>query len=129
MPLQTIRNDNETIETAIDDFYKETAGENFAEILMALYYRMHDGGRFIVPVEASVNLADELDIEHLKYGDTFSLKEDIHLRYRNLDTEDERYWAVVFTSDEEMAEWGPSDGRSGESGTISAAGQRCGCGL
>jgi len=75
---------NELIETAIAEYYAEDSKEKLVGVLDAIRQRMHEDGHFIIPV--IVNEDDENQFT-----------------FRTIQTNDEKLWRVVFTSQNEFA--------------------------
>ncbi len=75
---------NELIETAIAEYYAEDSKEKLVGVLDAIRQRMHEDGHFIIPVV--VNEEDENQFA-----------------FRTIQTNDEKLWHVVFTSQDEFA--------------------------
>lgn len=81
--------------------------KNFEVILESIYYRMHEDGRWLVPVIPQQSLENLIDLKSVKVGDTVTIEEEQRFKYQHLETDDGRSWIVAFTSDEEFHK-GPS---------------------
>ena len=90
---------NKTIEDAIDCYYEDSNKENLIKVLESIRMRMHDNGHFIIPViPPKQQLAEMINIEHVKVGDVVTAQEDMHFKLHHLQTNDGKVWLVVFTS-------------------------------
>ena len=98
---------NASIEQAISEFHHDTSEKNFEMILESIYYRMHEDGRWLVPVIPQQSLENLIELNSIKVGDTVTIEEEQRFKYQHLETDDGRSWIVAFTSDEEYHK-GPS---------------------
>ena len=74
---------NDLIEDAIAEYYTEDSKEKLVAVLDAIRQRMHEDGHFIIPV-----IVNEED------GNQFT--------FRTIQTNDQKLWHVVFTSQDEF---------------------------
>ena len=94
---------NRTIEEAIDRYYADPGKENLIAVLESIRIRMHEDGHFIIPViPPEQQLAEMIDVEHVKVGDVVTAQEDLHFRLHHLQTNDGKVWLAAFTSREEF---------------------------
>lgn len=100
---------NSLIEDAIGAFHRDTSQENFSSVIESIYRRMHEEGRFMMPVIMPQEIFDKLDVKHIKVGDQFAIEEDLRMKFQHLNTDDGRLWAVAFTSDAEYRKGSSSD--------------------
>ena len=75
---------NDLIENAIAEYYADDSKGKLVAVLDAIHQRMHEDGHFIIPV--IVNEEDENQFA-----------------FRTIQTNDEKLWHVVFTSQDEFA--------------------------
>ena len=92
---------NAVIEAAIDRYDADQTTEALIGVLEALRQRMHEDGRFLIPVILPQAAVDMLDIEHVRVGDTVSSEEEMHFKLHHLETQDGRKWLAAFTSHRE----------------------------
>ena len=92
---------NTPIEKAVDLYYADQTKETLIGVLEAIRKRMHEDGRFLVPIILPQAAIDMLDIEHIRVGDTVPSPEEMHFKPHHLETDDGKQWLVAFTSYEE----------------------------
>ena len=93
---------NTIIEDAIARFHADSSQENLIAVLSAIRQRMHEGGRFLIPVIPPQAALDMVDIEHVRIGDTVTSKEDLHFKLHRVQTRDGKEWLAAFTSQAEQ---------------------------
>ncbi len=89
---------NTTIEDALARFHADSSRDNLIGVLSAIRQRMHEGGRFLIPVTPPQAALAMVDIEHVRIGDTVTAPEDLHFKLHRVQTRDGKEWSAVFTS-------------------------------
>ncbi len=93
---------NTTIEEAIEHYYTDSSKENLIAVLESIRIRMHEDGHFIIPViPPEQQMAEMIDMEHVKAGDVVTAQEELHFRLHHLQTNDGKVWLAAFTSRDE----------------------------
>ena len=98
---------NELVEKSIDRFYRETTKENLIDVLESIRNRMHEDGKWIVPVIPPQELSENFDVENIKAVDTITASQPLHFKLHHLETTDGKTWLAAFTGMDE-AEKGES---------------------
>ncbi len=89
---------NEIIEAAIERYHADRDRESLIAVLEAIRRRMHEDGRFMIPVIPPQPAFDMPDIEHVKVGDTVTGEEELRFRLHHIETGDGKQWLAAFTS-------------------------------
>ena len=92
---------NVIIEDAIARYYEKGDKESLIGVLDAILQRMKADGHFMIPVIPPQAMAEMIDVEHVRVGDTVTNEEDLHFKLHHIQTNDGKMWLVAFTSDEE----------------------------
>lgn len=92
---------NVIIEDAIARYYEKGDRESLIGVLDAILQRMKADGHFMIPVIPPQAMAEMIDVEHVRVGDTVTNEEDLHFKLHHIQTNDGKMWLVAFTSDEE----------------------------
>ena len=92
---------NVIIEDAIARYYEKGDRESLIGVLDAILQRMKADGHFMIPVIPPQAMAEMIDVEHVRVGDTATNEEDLHFKLHHIQTNDGKMWLVAFTSDEE----------------------------
>lgn len=92
---------NAIIEHSISEFHKEASRQNLGLVMEAIYNRMVNDARWLVPVIPQQSLEDLIDLDNVSVGDVVTIEAEQRFKYQHLETEDGRSWIVGFTSDEE----------------------------
>ena len=92
---------NVIIEDAIARYYEKGDRESLIGVLDAILQRMKADGHFMIPVIPPQAIAEMIDVEHVRVGDTVTNDEDLHFKLHHIQTNDGKMWLVAFTSDEE----------------------------
>lgn len=100
---------NTSIEDSIAAFHRETDQKNLTAVIESIYFRMHEGGSFMIPVVVPEAAFSTLDLENMRVGDIVQSDEELRFKLQHVDTDDGRHWAVAFTSDDEYYMGASSD--------------------
>ena len=92
---------NVIIEDAIARYYEKGDRESLIGVLDAILQRMKADGHFMIPVIPPQAMAEMIDVEHVRVGDTVTNEEDLYFKLHHIQTNDGKMWFVAFTSDEE----------------------------
>jgi ADP-ribosylglycohydrolase len=92
---------NFVIEDAIQNFHEKSSRENLAAVLGSIHVRMHEDGRFLIPIILTQSFFDTLDIGSVKVGDTVTVEKEPRFKLHHIETTDGKQWLVAFTSEKE----------------------------
>ena len=99
---------NEQIKRSLHQHIFSRSKMSIIHFIHVMKKRIESNGSIIVPVEFTPKFFDEINPETVKVGDTITLEDDLHIKFRTLQDED-RVLFAAFTDSSELHKGNPSD--------------------